>query len=215
MLHVARKLFMGYGNSSMVFTDCGKIWELWIICHWIMRRLRVGEVMKMMNCKLIDDNDARRWLWRLVVEVEVVTRGDASGANHKALFVQACQARLDQASTVLCLAHSNITKQLAIHNRILPLVLSFVGLLFRMLSAGGCVSRKPLLSFRVYISAFWQPYFFHPKPPKDELLVQYNGLCSNYLRKQACVCMTTRLFLRTLSRFIGEAAAAAEVLCQS
>ena len=95
MLHVARKLFMGYGNSSMVFTDCGKIWELWIICHWIMRRLRVGEVMKMMNCKLIDDNDARRWLWRLVVEVEVVTRGDASGANHKALFVQACQARLD------------------------------------------------------------------------------------------------------------------------
>ena len=36
---LARKLLMGYGNLSMVVTDCGKIWEVRIICHWMMRRL--------------------------------------------------------------------------------------------------------------------------------------------------------------------------------
>ena len=38
----------------------------------MMQRLGGGEVVEMMNGKLIDDNNARRWLWRLVVvEVEV------------------------------------------------------------------------------------------------------------------------------------------------
>lgn len=41
----------------------------------------------------------------------------------------------------------------------------------------------------------------------------YNGLCCNYLRKQACVRMTTKLFLRTLSRFLGEGGGG--FLCQS